>query len=243
MSKKTLSAALELAATGVPAFPCLANKHPATPHGFKDATADPDKLQWLWAEYPGELVGVPTGNTSGIDVLDLDAKHVEAIAWMKENRRRFPQTRKHRTRSGGAHLLFQHDDAMTCTVAKIALGVDTRANGGYVIWWPAAGLPIISDAPPAPWCVNAAAKMHRLAGAKIHQRCWRAGPRTGGLRQTSDLGGIIRRCVRAGTRNGCWRNSGRSRDRHRLSCMSRITVSSTSSSPWWRTPPRASAII
>ena len=47
--------------------------------------------------------------------------------------------------------------------------------------------------------VNAAAKMHRLAGAKIHQRCWRAGPRTGGLRQTSDLGGIIRRCVRAGT--------------------------------------------
>jgi hypothetical protein len=94
---------------------------------------------------------VPTGNTSGIDVLDLDAKHVEAIAWMKENRRRFPQTRKHRTRSGGAHLLFQHDNAMTCTVAKIALGVDTRANGGYVIWWPAAGLPIISDAPPAPW--------------------------------------------------------------------------------------------
>ena len=47
--------------------------------------------------------------------------------------------------------------------------------------------------------VNAAAKMHRLAGARIHQRCWQEGPRTGGLRQTSDLGGIIRRCVRAGT--------------------------------------------
>ena len=23
--------------------------------------------------------------------------------------------------------------------------------------------------------------MHRLAGAKIHQRCWQEGPRTGGL--------------------------------------------------------------
>ena len=29
--------------------------------------------------------------------------------------------------------------------------------------------------------VNAEAKMHRLAGAKIHQRCWQVGPRTGGL--------------------------------------------------------------
>ena len=29
--------------------------------------------------------------------------------------------------------------------------------------------------------VNAGAIMHRLAGAKIHQRCWQEGPRTGGL--------------------------------------------------------------
>jgi hypothetical protein len=151
MTARTLRGALELVATGIPTFPCLLDKRPACPHGFKDATADPEKLQSLWSQYPGELVGVPTGNASGLDALDLDAKHVEAIAWMKENRRRFPQTRKHRTRSGGAHLLFQHNDAMACTVAKIALGVDTRATGGYIVWWPAAGLPIISDAQPALW--------------------------------------------------------------------------------------------
>jgi hypothetical protein len=29
--------------------------------------------------------------------------------------------------------------------------------------------------------VNAGAKIHRFAGAKIHQRCWQEGPRTGGL--------------------------------------------------------------
>jgi phosphoglycerate dehydrogenase-like enzyme len=29
--------------------------------------------------------------------------------------------------------------------------------------------------------VNAGAKMHRLAGAKMHQRCWQEGPRTGSL--------------------------------------------------------------
>src|SRR6266581_1051607 len=36
--------------------------------------------------------------------------------------------------------------------------------------------------------VNAAAKMHRLAGAKIHQRCWQEGPRTGGLSSVIRLG-------------------------------------------------------
>ena len=29
--------------------------------------------------------------------------------------------------------------------------------------------------------VNAGAKMHRGAGAKVHQWCWQEGPRTGGL--------------------------------------------------------------
>jgi hypothetical protein len=151
MPNKALRAALELAATGVPIFPCLADKRPATPHGFKDATADRDKLRALWGQYPGELVGVPTGSGSEFDVLDLDIKHVEARTWWRENCRRFPSTRMHHTRSGGLHLLFKHDDAMKCSAGRIALGVDTRASGGYVIWWPAAGVPVISGAPLAPW--------------------------------------------------------------------------------------------
>jgi hypothetical protein len=151
MPTKALQAALELAATGLPVFPCLADKSPATPHGFKDAVADPDGIRALWGQHPGELVGVPTGMVSGFDVLDLDIKHVEATTWWNEHRHRFPRTRIHQTRSSGMHLIFKRDDAMRCSAGKIVLGVDTRANGGYVIWWPAAGLPVISDAPPAPW--------------------------------------------------------------------------------------------
>ena len=123
---------------------------PTTPHGFKDAASDPAQVRKLWEQYPGELIGVPTGKVSGIDVLDVDTKP-EAKAWWADNHQRFPRTRIHRTRSGGLHFLFEHDDTVRCSASKIARGVDTRGNGGLVIWWPAAGLPLVSDAPLAPW--------------------------------------------------------------------------------------------
>lgn len=198
MDSKILAAALDLAARGLPSFPCLADKRPATPHGFKDATADPDGLRALWAQYPGVLVGVATGSGAGIDVLDLDIKHTEARTWWREHRHRIPQTRKHKTRSGGMHLLFQHNDTVTCTAAKIALGVDTRANGGYCIWWPAAGLPVISDAPPAPWPDWLLAEFHPKP------RLTRTAPNIAALPGDGWLRGLVRIVASAGEgrRNG-----------------------------------------
>jgi hypothetical protein len=145
------AAALQLAEEGFPCFPCGSSKRPASPHGFKDASADPATLRVLWRKHPGELVGVATGWISGIDVLDLDVKHPEAKRWWENNQHRFPLTRIHQTRSGGVHLLFQRHDLIRCTAGKIALGVDTRGEGGYLIWWPATGLPILSKAAPATW--------------------------------------------------------------------------------------------
>jgi hypothetical protein len=60
-------------------------------------------------------------------------------------------TRAHRTRSGGVHLLFEHAPGLRCSTNKIARGVDVRSDGGYIIWWPAAGLPVLSDAAVASW--------------------------------------------------------------------------------------------
>ena len=152
MHSEIIPAALKLAARGYPVFPCVTEtKAPATPKGFKDASTDVETIKQLWRNHPGGLIGVPTGQVVGLDVLDLDCKHQTARDWWRQHRHRIPRTRVHRTRSGGVHLFLQHNDFIRCTAGKIRLGVDTRADGGYIIWWPSAGLPVLSDAPPAPW--------------------------------------------------------------------------------------------
>jgi hypothetical protein len=142
-------------ATGLPCFPCQwSNKAPAIPGpgGYKHATADQDALRQLWWRYPGRLVGVATGEISGLDVLDIDGvKRPEAAAWLAKNRHRLPVTRVHRTRSGGLHLMLKHAPGVRISASRIARGVDVRGDGGYAIWWPAAGYSVVCDVPPAPW--------------------------------------------------------------------------------------------
>jgi Bifunctional DNA primase/polymerase, N-terminal len=148
---RALNDALTLASMGLPCFPCTLSKRPACPHGFLDASTDPAVLRELWAKHPDILVGVATGEGSGIDVLDVDPKHEEALQWCKAHHERLPKTRVHKTRSGGVHVLFRHAHGLRCSAGRIAPGVDVRANGGYIVWWPATGLPVLRQAPLADW--------------------------------------------------------------------------------------------
>jgi hypothetical protein len=85
--RTALRAAMRL---NYPSFPCNADKTPACPHGFKDASLPLAGLATLWARYPGELVGVPTGVASGIDVLDIDPKN-GGRQWYESNRCKLPR--------------------------------------------------------------------------------------------------------------------------------------------------------
>lgn len=143
-----INALMALVDKGLPCFPCHFDKKPATPHGYKNATSNRESVIDLWRRYPGPLIGVPTGELSGLDVLDIDRRSA-GDTWLGLHKVRLPVTRVHQTRGGGFHLFFQHDSGLRCSAGRIAAGV--RADGGYVIWWPCAGLPVITEAPIARW--------------------------------------------------------------------------------------------
>ncbi len=96
------------------------------------------------------LVGVPTGERSDFDALDLDYRH-GAATWEQSNAHRLPETRTHQTPSGGRHLLFRHVSGICNSAGRIAPGIDVRGTGGYVIAPPSPGYRIVSDAPIAHW--------------------------------------------------------------------------------------------
>lgn len=142
-----IAAALDLARQGFPTFSCGSDKRPVVAGGFKAATADPDEVRRLISRRGAALIGVPTGERSGLAVLDLDTVD-EARAWWRAHHHRLPETRAHRTRSGGLHLLFAWPGGRVLTTAgKLAPGVDTRGDGGYIIWWPAHGGAVVRDMP------------------------------------------------------------------------------------------------
>ncbi len=148
--KTLVEAALELAAVGLPVFPCDAAKRPIVKDGYLSATTDPAIVRTLFSKPGAKLIGVPTGPASEVDVLDFDYRH-GAKPWEDANQHRLPETRVHQSQNGGRHLLFRHAPGVRNSAGRIGPGVDVRGAGGYVIVPPSPGYTVISEAPIAPW--------------------------------------------------------------------------------------------
>ncbi|MFN8111483.1 MAG: bifunctional DNA primase/polymerase [Thermoleophilia bacterium] len=111
-------------------------KVPATAHGLRDATTEPDAIREWWARWPTANTGIATGEASSLLVVDLDGA---------DGMREFMRLReRHVGRDGarlgyavatprGLHLYFTHVDGLRNTASRIAPGVDTRGDGGYVV--------------------------------------------------------------------------------------------------------------
>ena len=143
---------------GLPVFPCDENKRPMTAHGFRDATRDAATIQRSFAR--AAMIGIPTGEASGFFVLDLDCKNgAQGMEWLAAHEHRLPQTRRHRTRSGGIHLLFTMPAGRTIrnSASKVGPGVDVRGTGGYIIAPPSDGYDVVdvsSIAEAPPWLLD-----------------------------------------------------------------------------------------
>jgi hypothetical protein len=152
--------ALALAAEGLPVFPCTlkgTDKSPVCAGGHKAATREPGRIRSLFAHSAANIIGMPTGEVSGIIVIDIDPRH-DGNAWLDEHRAEMPRTRTHRTLQGGLHLLFKDGGHGIRNSAGrvqngrkigVAPGVDVRGNGGWVVYPPSAGYSVLDDAPIA----------------------------------------------------------------------------------------------
>jgi hypothetical protein len=133
------AAAREFATAEVPVFPCVPGaKRPLTEHGFHDASADPAVVDAWWRQHPGANIGLPTGATSGVVVVDVDV-HGPVNGFEAMNR-------AHRagrmdgwlftvaSPSGGLHAYYPATPETTQPSWQAArAGIDFRGDGGYII--------------------------------------------------------------------------------------------------------------
>jgi hypothetical protein len=131
-----LHRALAYADHGWPVFPCLpGEKLPATRHGFKDATTDPERIRAWWARHPASNVAIATG-APGPDVLDVDRRGEAGSGFPAFGRLRREGllagvSALVRTPSGGLHGYFAGSEQTSGRLPRHHL--DFKAADGYVL--------------------------------------------------------------------------------------------------------------
>ena len=125
-----LENALTLANAGYRVFPLEpGGKRPLIETGVKAATRDTPLIDWWWTRWPDAGIGIATGE--GLVVIDVDEPGAEEPLAL-------PDTFRVST-SKGYHLYYRGDGRNTAS--KLAPGVDTRGDGGYVKAWDLVEIP------------------------------------------------------------------------------------------------------
>jgi putative DNA primase/helicase len=82
-------------------------------------------------------IGLRTGVVSGFWALDIDPKSggTESLLSLESQYGKLPETRIHRTGSGGLHYLFDlpTDFEVTNSRGRLPRGIDVRGNGGFIV--------------------------------------------------------------------------------------------------------------
>jgi Bifunctional DNA primase/polymerase, N-terminal len=119
-------------------FPVIDKVPMAGSHGFRDAASDPSAIRELWRKYSrANGVGIATGASSGIWVLDVDIKDGhrgdETLHELETAYGSLPSTVQVVSGSGGLHYYFGHDEAVRGSVGSLGDGLDVRSDGGYIV--------------------------------------------------------------------------------------------------------------
>ena len=140
-----LAAALQYGDHGLPVFPihtprsgvCTCDrgewcespgKHPRVGGGFKAATTDQPQIHEWWTRWPDANIGLATGKSANIVVLDVDGPEgAEAVRG-----RHLPPTAAAQT-GRGIHYFFACPEGGLPSRVGVLSKVDLRGDGGYVV--------------------------------------------------------------------------------------------------------------
>lgn len=109
-------------------------KHPYTEHGSKDASKDPAIVCQWWSRWPEANIGIATGSSSGLIVVDIDPRHGGTDSWDSfVADHQLTDSLSVATGGGGRHIYFQSSGKRIPNKAGLLPGVDIRGEGGYVV--------------------------------------------------------------------------------------------------------------
>ncbi|MBN9152371.1 MULTISPECIES: bifunctional DNA primase/polymerase [Microbacterium] len=134
-------AALALALAGVPVFPCApGGKTPLIRdgRGFLDATTDAAQIRAWWREAPVANIGIPTGEGSGLVVVDVDVHGPVdgTVAFARADTAGLVDGwgLLVGTPTGGLHAYFPAAPGVEQRSWQSAsAGIDFRGDGGYIV--------------------------------------------------------------------------------------------------------------
>lgn len=186
-TQEKLDAALAYAAADWPVHPLIpGGKMPATAHGVKDATTDPDKIRRWWTDMPDANLAIATG-APGPDVLDVDKTETgDGFAAMDQLKRvglLCGALRVVHTPRGGRHIYFSGTEQGN----RAHIGghpLDFRGHGGYVVAPPSVvdGKPyVLADARTEGSTLNMAAVVELLMPPRTPRSRRAKSSRRGGL--------------------------------------------------------------
>lgn len=110
-------------------------KHPATRHGYKDATRESDKIKNWWTNDSNYNIGVACG-MSRLVVVDVDPRNDgdESLAEIEKERGELPRTLTSLTGGGGQHYIYSIPDGVERVRSRVLKqGIDIKSDGGYIV--------------------------------------------------------------------------------------------------------------
>jgi hypothetical protein len=128
-----LAAALAYADAGLPVLP-LNGKVPLNGNGLTGASTEAELVREWWTRWPEANIGIRTGPESDLLVLDVDVpKGPVSLKRLTDEHGALPETPQVLTGTAGRHYWFRFAEAARNSAGRLGEGLDTRAEGGYVV--------------------------------------------------------------------------------------------------------------